>query len=159
MAITDALGWSLYSISRLAGEVHLAEQLTAEDIPHVARMCRDLVEFGFPWTWTPARVAEAAENFIVAKKDEDLVGFIAAHPEAQFAHIDLIAVRPENRREGIGRQLVLAVEEIASRAGQQTVVLETLRSGPFFEALGYHKLGTLPGLYYGRDGAVYGKEI
>lgn len=130
-----------------------------EDFPLVARMCRDLIEHGFPWTWTTKAVAEKAESFVLAKAGDRLVGFVASHPEEPFGHLDLIAVRPDFRRKGVGRRLVEYVEEVAKGAGQERVVLETLRSAKFFEALGYTKIGVLPGVYYGHDGYVYGKEL
>src|ERR1700747_2039281 len=76
----------------------------------VAKLSRDLIEYGLRWRWTPERVAASIHapnvNVLVACDHEKLAGFAIMRYGDDDAHLDLLAVTPPYRRAGIGRQLL-----------------------------------------------------
>lgn len=145
----------------MRGEVKLRLAIGA-DAPGLAAMSRDLVESGLAWSWLPARIRHhirAAESVVlVAQQDTRVVGFAVMRFGVDDAHLDLLAVRPKQRRTGIGRALLEWLEKSALVAGLSVVYLE-VRAGnatalTFYEALGYRRVQRLPGYYQGRESAV-----
>ena len=70
----------------------------------------------------------------------------------------LLAVRPAQRRTGIGRQLLEWLIESAHTAGMESLHLE-LRAGneaghAFYRAMGFCETITVPGYYRGREAAL-----
>ena len=132
------------------------------DALRIARMSRDLVEHGLPWTWTPQRVIAHIRgrdsNVLGAWHEGRLVGFAIMQFYAERAHLNLLAVQPAARRLGIGQRLVEWQEEVA-RAGDIPVVnLEVRANNPgaqaFYRRLGYRQVKYLPGYYQGREAAI-----
>ncbi len=132
------------------------------DAPHIARMSRDLVEHGLPWTWTARRVAAHIRgrdsNVLGAWHEGRLVGFAIMQFDAERAHLNLLAVQPPVRRLGIGRCLVEWQEEVARAGGIPVVNLEVRANNPsaqvFYRRLGYRQVARLPGYYQGREAAI-----
>ncbi len=80
------------------------------------------------------------------------------------AHLDLLGVAADCRRQGLGRRLVEWLEEPALVAGISAVFLEVRGSNhgaqAFYERLGYRKLGQIAGYYQGRESAIrMGREL
>jgi len=74
------------------------------------------------------------------------------------AHLVLLAVRPAQRRMGIGRHLVDWLVESARTAGIASLHLE-LRAGNeaargFYRAMGFDETIVVPGYYRGREAAL-----
>jgi ribosomal-protein-alanine N-acetyltransferase len=74
------------------------------------------------------------------------------------AHLVLLAVRPAQRRTGVGRRLVDWLVESARTAGIASLHLE-LRSGneaarAFYRAMGFDETIVVPGYYRGRESAL-----
>ena len=140
----------------------------ASDASEIAEMSRDLVEAGLPWSWTPTRVAASVHNpnalVAVARAANRIAGFGIMRYGDDEAHLDLLGVAPEHRREGVGRRLVDWLEKPALVAGLSVVYLEARASNrgahDFYERLGYQKLGELPRYYQGRESAIrMGREL
>ncbi|MCC6847090.1 MAG: GNAT family N-acetyltransferase [Deltaproteobacteria bacterium] len=142
------------------------------DAVAIARMSRDLVEHGLDWAWTPPRVAASVRGrdalVVVARDDHDRADRIAGFAIMRFgdddAHLDLLGVRPDCRRRGLGRALVAWAEAPAVLAGITDVFLEVRESNrdgrAFYERLGYRTLGRVGGYYQGREAAVrMGREL
>jgi ribosomal-protein-alanine N-acetyltransferase len=132
------------------------------DATIIANLSRDLIEYGLRWRWTAMRVAasirDPAVNVLVACSDADIAGFAIMRYGEDDAHLDLLAVAPEYRRAGIGRQLLEWLEKCAVVAGIFTVALE-VRAGNegaqrFYERLDYRTLAHLPGYYQGVEAAL-----
>ena len=73
---------------------------------------------------------------IVAEEDKLMVGFAAL--DAAKANIDAVYVAPERWRQGIGRALLIRLEDIARAAGLSRVTLQA--AGPaitFYQSQGY----------------------
>ncbi len=79
-------------------------------------------------TRSPAVCAEEIGKWavIVAEEDGATVGFAAL--DTAKANVDSVYVAPERWRQGIGRQLLLRLEEIARAAGLSRITLQA--TGP-----------------------------
>lgn len=89
-------------------------------------------------TRSPAVCAEEIEKWavIVAEEDGQMRGFAAL--DTAKANIDAVYVAPECWRQGIGRQLLMRLEEIARTAGLSRLSLQA--AGPairFYLRQGY----------------------
>ncbi len=132
------------------------------DAAIIADLSRDLIEYGLRWRWTAMRVAGSIRdpdvNVLVACCDADIGGFAIMRYGEDDAHLDLLAVAPEYRRTGIGRQLLEWLERCAVVAGIFTVALEVRAENEvaqrFYERLGYRVLAQLPGYYQGVEAAL-----
>jgi ribosomal-protein-alanine N-acetyltransferase len=140
----------------------------ASDVVEIAEMSRDLIETGLRWSWTPSRVAASVHNpnalVAVARAAGRIAGFGIMRYGDDEAHLDLLGVAPEHRREGIGSRLVQWLEKPALVAGISVVFLEVRASNrgaqAFYERLGYRKLGELPRYYQGCESAIrMGREL
>ncbi len=139
--------------------LHLAR---VADAAAIARMSRDLIEYGLRWRWTANRVEASIRapnvNVLVARIDNRIIGFAIMRYGDDNAHLDLIAVDPEYQRHGVGRQLLEWLEKCAAVAGTFRIALEVRASNReaqlFYERMGYHTLVHLPGYYQGVEAAL-----
>jgi ribosomal protein S18 acetylase RimI-like enzyme len=139
------------------------------DSREIAEMSRDLIEQGLTWSWTPTRVQHfisGAESSVVVARRSDarrsdyrrIAAFAIMHFGDEVAHLNLLAVAPEHRRQGLGRQLMDWLTATAVEAGVFRINLE-LRSNneqarAFYESLGFDQLGVVQGYYQGREAAL-----
>ncbi len=76
----------------------------------------------------------------------------------QYAHLNLLAVRPEVQGCGIGRSLVVWLEQVAVVAGIGVVYLETptynQQARNFYRRLAYKEIQSVPDYYQDRRTAV-----
>lgn len=110
--------------------------------------------------------------WLVAEEEGRLVGYAYASPAFERAaygwDADLsIYVAPEAQKQGIGRRLALAVEQILVRQGYQqiysVIAIENTKSIAFHQSLGYTETAYFPQCGYKmgkwRDVVWYGKRI
>lgn len=125
-------------------------------------MSRLMIEHGLPWTWDERRVRRSIEHsecaVVVARDRGRLAGFAIMEYLDQDAHLNLLAVRPGFRRQGLGARLLDWLESSARIAGIFLVRLE-LRAGndaarSFYEKLGYRETGRRRAYYSGREDAL-----
>ena len=108
-------------------------------------------------------------RFLGAFEGDELVGYTCFGPTPDtLGTFDLywIAVDRKRQGEGIGTQLVAAVEQTLAAAGGRLVVVETSSRADydptrkFYEARGYTKTATIPGYYAPSDDLViYVKDL
>jgi len=128
----------------------------------MAIMSRDLIEGGLGWSWRPERVARSIRNrdtiAVVADTGKTLAGFAIMWVGVDHARLNLLAVRPEFRRQGIGRRLIEWLEESALVAGTSIIYLEMRAKNhqalSFYRRLGYRTVAVMPGYYQGRESAL-----
>jgi len=132
------------------------------DAQAIALMSRDLVETGLGWKYDAPRILKAIRNpdslAPVACEQGRIAGFAIMEFGEERAHLVLLAVRPSQRRMGIGRRLLDWLVESARTAGIASLHLE-LRAGNeaargFYRAMGFDETIVVPGYYRGRESAL-----
>jgi GNAT superfamily N-acetyltransferase len=105
-------------------------------------VCREILAsvpewFGIPEAnETYIAFAHAHPTWIASAADGTAVGLISGYSHfPETAEIEVLAVRPEWHRHGVGRALVAAFEEHHRRDG--TVMLEVKTLGPSHDDVGY----------------------
>ncbi|MCX7893244.1 MAG: GNAT family N-acetyltransferase [Burkholderiales bacterium] len=132
------------------------------DARAIAALSRDLIEHGLGWSWTPERVARNLANpdtsAVVACEGARLIGFAIMYFGDEAAHLNLLAVRAEYQRAGVGRRLFEWLRESALVAGIAVVRLELRASNRagrrFYASLGFEETGFVPFYYRGRETAL-----
>jgi [ribosomal protein S18]-alanine N-acetyltransferase len=132
------------------------------DARGIAEMSRDYVEYGLGWSWTPSRVLKAirddATNVAVVRERSAVLGFGIMRYGEQRGHLTLLAVRPTERKRGLGAVLLAWLERSAAAAGIERVQLEARADNPvaiaFYRDQGYEEAGTVRGYYRGEVDAL-----
>jgi N-acetylglutamate synthase-like GNAT family acetyltransferase len=90
---------------------------------------------------TPEQVALAIDDFVVAVDERGRIVACGALKEysPSVAEVAAIAVAPEAQGNGLGREIVAAVESLALKRGVMHVFALTLQPA-FFEAIGYQRV-------------------
>ena len=99
-------------------------------------------------TGTPFKLAgmdDPGAAFVIARESGQAVGCAAIRPlHAKTAEVKRMYVRPTARRQGVGREIMRALEEIARAAGFSEIWLETGLRQPgairLYESLGYTRI-------------------
>lgn len=139
-------------------------------------MSRHLIEQGLPWSWTEARVQHficgTDASVIVARNvrrgdprygnharaRRGIEGFAIMQFGDEVAHLNLLAVAPEHRRQGLGRQLIEWLTLTAVEAGVLRIDLELRVTNDhariFYERLGFARQEVVAGYYQGREAAL-----
>jgi ribosomal-protein-alanine N-acetyltransferase len=147
--------------------VRLAEPRDAQAI---ALMSRDFIESGLGWKYDAPRVLRAIRDpdalAVVACEGAKggakgaLTGFAIMEFGDERAHLVLLAVRPTQRRLGIGQRLLEWLLESARTAGMASVHLELRSSNDvarrFYRAMGFYETVLVPGYYRGGEGRKEG---
>jgi ribosomal protein S18 acetylase RimI-like enzyme len=149
-----ALFWSHVEEYRL-------EPARLGDAETLATMSQQLVEAGLKPAWGAMRIGwhvRDPDSIVLAARGPVLAGFAIMRYADDTAHLNLLAVAPEYRRQGIARALLGWLEKTALTAGTFTIGLE-LRAGnagarAFYAALGYQECGEVPGYYQGVESAI-----
>jgi [ribosomal protein S18]-alanine N-acetyltransferase len=137
------------------------------DAAGIARMSRDCIEHGLPWSWTAARVMQAigdpSTNVVVHVRRGQLQGFGIMQYDDDDAHLALLAVHPLSRHQGLGRGLLAWLEQSARVAGIRRTRLEARADNHhairFYERQGYVRVGLAAGYYEGTIDAVKLRKI
>lgn len=123
---------------------------TAQDVPAVLAMMAEQAKIHEAWDpakygyrlnamemyarWLPGRVTDARSVFLVAEREDKLVGFIVATTEKEipiyrvdeFGFIHDVWVDPAYRHEGVARQMVMLTIERFKTLGVPQVRLDTV---------------------------------
>ncbi|HHK42145.1 MAG TPA: GNAT family N-acetyltransferase [Planctomycetaceae bacterium] len=114
-----------------------------EDLPAVMALLRPFMEAQQLLMRTQDEVASLLEHGFVAESSGQVVGFAAVEVYSRkMAEIQCLAVRPQQRRQGLGRQLILRCVERARELGVREVMAITA-SESLFMSCGFHY--SLPG--------------
>ena len=122
-------------------------------------MAVEMISTSEPWASrheTPEEFRQWLEQSVgqifIAESDEQPAGLVAFIPGPVLANggcIQLLVVRGDSRREGIGRQLMGFAERKVARQGANiyaSVPGTSTAAQQFFERLGYEKVGEVPDL-------------
>ncbi len=125
-------------------EIDELRRIEAAAMAQFAAIGRDALSAG------PGTSAEEFVGFVrarrcwVATADAAPIGFILVSIVDGAAHLEQIAVRPDQARRGIGRRLIDAVEDWARRVKLPALVLTTFAdvpwNAPYYARLGFRSL-------------------
>ena len=121
---------------------------------HVAQIAQ-LEKMCFSDPWSENSVASELKNplslWLVAVDGETVAGYIGSQSVLDGADIMNVAVHPEYRRQGIGRDLVQALATALRENGIQILMLEVRQSNApaiaLYEKLGFRQVGMRPNYY------------
>jgi len=127
------------------------QAMALEDIDQVVEIERQ----SFPTSWHPDTYRNEVSNpracYLVAKDGNLVIGFAGMWVAADEAHITTVAVRPEHRRAGIAKRLI--VELIRQAIGRKAtrITLEVRESNlaaqRLYEGFGFTAVAILSGYY------------
>jgi ribosomal protein S18 acetylase RimI-like enzyme len=134
----------------------------SQDAEEIAQMSRESIERGLTWSWTPARVRRSImsrdSSVVVARRDGRVAAFAIMYFGDDVAHLNLLAVAPDHRRQGIGRRLIQWLSTTALEAGVFRIDLELRANNEiarsFYEGLGFEALNVVQGYYQGLEPAL-----
>ena len=134
----------------------VVEFAKASDAVEIGNLSQHYVEHGLGWRYTPSRIkkliSNKSKNVVVARNDDELVGFGIMTYERDQANLDLLGVKVSYRRQGIGTLVVNWLEEVADLAGVYNVYVQARKTNQsaikFYQKLNYlvidEKKGLLP---------------
>jgi ribosomal-protein-alanine N-acetyltransferase len=95
---------------------------------------------------------------LIARRERKIAGFAIMHFGDEVAHLNLLAVSAEHRRQGLGRQLIEWLSGSAVVAGVFRINLELRETNgdarAFYQSLGFQSLDVVQGYYQGREPAL-----
>lgn len=130
---------------------------THADAGRISALSAAAIEYGLRQSWTARRIGwsirNAATNVVVAHEVDQFAGFGIMDYDEIHAHLALLAVARESRRQGIGSALLAWLEKSAVTAGIRTVRAEVRADNAvaraFYRASGYRECKRLAGYYQG----------
>ena len=110
---------------------------------------------------------EEINDFYVFEEKNKILGFISLKKifsTYKSCEINYLAVRKDNHRQGIGRNLVDFIEEKAKELDFERIFLYTgednIQAQKFYEKNNYQKINEFPGWYsWGDTAFLYGKWL
>jgi len=138
------------------------EFATVSDANEIGQLSRKYVEYGLGWKYTPDRlktlISNNTKNIIVARRGSKIAGFGIMTYRDEDANLDLLAVKRQYRRRGIGRQIVEWLVDVATMGGVQTIFVQVrkLNRGAikFYTKLNFHEIDQEKGFYRGQETGV-----
>ena len=139
------------------------------EAPTLARMSREYIERGLGWRWRPPAIRNMILNrdavVLCARCTHDtdssaltIGGFGVMQFDFERAHLNLLAVDPSMRRQGIARKLLTWLEKTADVAGLKRITLEVRARNNgarnFYLRLGYEEKEYVPRYYNDRETAM-----
>ena len=138
------------------------------DVTEIGNLSRKYIEHDLGWKYTPEKLKKLIKNrsinVVVARKGNKLVGFgIMTYHEEQ-ANLDLLAVKMIYRRRGIGKQIVIWLEEVALTAGIFNIFVQARKINDgaikFYKKIGFEIIDEKSGYYRGQEtGVIMSKNI
>ena len=134
---------------------------------HVAQVAA-LEKLCFSDPWSENSVASELKNplslWLVALEGETVAGYIGSQSVEGEADMMNVAVHPDFRRQGVGAQLVVALEQALRQRQVCSLSLEVRASNAparaLYEKLGFRQVGCRPNYYRHpkEDGLILRKE-
>ena len=139
--------------------------MTREHIPQIA----ELEQACFSDPWSDRSFLSELENplslWLVALDGEAVAGDAGAQAVLDEADVMNVAVRPEDRRRGIARALLLELEQRLAERGVQTLALEVRASNEaaiaLYEGLDFEQAGLRKNYYFHpkEDALILKKQV
>ncbi|SHN52138.1 ribosomal protein S18-alanine N-acetyltransferase [Desulfovibrio litoralis] len=114
----------------------------------------------FPTPWSEEQINSSLNDSFFsmfgAKQNDELLGYIALyHPLTEFGDNEIeilnLAVKPEYRRQGLGKQLLNIMLQTANKMGIIRAVLEVRKGNisaiNLYKSIGFQQVGLRPRYY------------
>lgn len=100
---------------------------------------------------------------LVAHRDDVITGCVQLALEQRFngnhrAEVQKLMVHTTHRRQGIGRELMVALEQFANSNGRTTLILDTRHGDPselLYQSMDYVQAGIIPQYARSADGTLH----
>ena len=114
--------------------------MTAADIDGMYAV--ELATFSVPWSRESieAELTNPCARYLVARKGGEVIGYAGMWLVIDEAHVTNVAVRADMRGQGLGKELMERLIQLAADSGMIWMTLEVRRSNKIAQAL-YHKFG------------------
>lgn len=110
------------------------------DIANMQKLVKPEVDSGIILDRNQNEMATTIRSYTIAKKDEEIIGFVALHIHTiTLAEIRSLIVKEEFRNQGIGRELIECAIKEAGGLGAKEVLTLTYHK-EFFEHLGFREI-------------------
>lgn len=139
--------------------------MTWSYVPQIAQ----LEALAFPDPWSEKSIAGELENpislWLVCVEGDTVCGYIGSQTAMDEADMMNIAVHPQFRRQGIGRNLITVLESKLRERGAVSLTLEVRCSNApaiaLYRELGFRQVGKRPNYYRHprEDGLILRKEL
>lgn len=112
------------------------------------------------WTYNvfKSELENPNSTYIVAKSDDEIVGFAGIWKAYDDVHITNIVTRKDFRNQGIGSQLLKELINLAKKTNFETLTLEVNENNNsaihLYEKFGFSTIGTRKKYYNNTDNAV-----
>lgn len=145
------------------------EQLSAADSAAIAQIA-ELESSVFPDPWSERAIADTAAQkcsfCVTASLDGRMTGYLLCYSVLDECEIARIAVKPEVRRQGIGKFLLEALEKMCRKNGISRILLDVRKSNEtavaFYKNNGFEIDGERRGYYGGNppeDAILMGRTV
>ncbi len=117
----------------------------------------DLEHYGPGARWA------SKEIIFKAVEGGKVVGTVKAKYDSGVVYVKNVIIAKSKRRQGIGRQLMVKIEEAGKKLGGHKIYLFTGKkwviARKFYERMGYKKTADLPKHFFKHDFIIYSKMI
>ena len=126
-------------------------EMKAEHVPQVAQL--EKICFADPWSEMSiaAELQSIWSYWLVAVRDDLVVGYIGSQSSIDEADVMNVAVHPDFRRQGIAEQLIENLIAELKNRGSHALMLEVRASNApaiaLYEKLGFHQVGLRKNYY------------
>jgi ribosomal-protein-alanine N-acetyltransferase len=115
------------------------------DASTIGAISKNNIEYGLGWHYTPEKIIKLinnkSKNVVVARKDDELIGFGIMTYYYDQANLDLLAVKLNYRRKKIGTHIVSWLEKVAITAGAFNIFVQARATNipaiEFYKKLGF----------------------
>ena len=133
-------------------------EMTLQDFEKI----KDILQLEFDEFWKPSILKSELENklskYIVAKRNEDIVGFAGIIILPDDVEITNIVTKKSERKKGIGKLLLDKLIEIAKQTGKECISLEVNEKNMpainLYKTSGFEEVGIRKKYYNGIDNAI-----
>ena len=130
--------------------------------PKDVDLITEILQSQFDEFWTPSiletEILNSDSTYIVAKTNQEIVGFAGLWDDTYNMHITNIAVKKIYRNKGIGDKLLKKLMQITKEKSKETITLEVNEQNTIAQKLylknGFKIMGKRKKYYNGIDDAI-----